>query len=563
MDIQETFDQAVQHQQAGNLQHAEYLYRQILAAAPQIPEVHVCLGVMLAQRGQLEESLTSFQRALHFRPDYTEAHNDMANVLMAVGRLDEAVEHYQRAIQLQPGYADAHNNLGVCLGKQDKLDESIAHLRAAVRISPNYAGAHYNLGAVLVRQDKLDEAIASYRVALRLQPALADAWNNLGIALELQDKLPEAVQSYREALRHRPAYAEVYDNLGKAFYKRGRIDEALAYFEQALGIDPQYVEAHFNRALLWLLLGEFDKGWPEYEWRWSQARADPRLFALPLWDGSDLHGRTILLQAEQGLGDTLQFIRYAPLVAQRGGRVVVECQSSLLGLLGSVPGIEHLVPIGAAAPPCALRAPLLSLPGIFRTALANPPAKVPYLSVEESSIEQWRQILTTALGQRPRAQAIKVGIAWQGNPGHRGDRQRSIPLTMFEQLAAQQTVQLISLQIGPGTEQLRGLAGRFDVLDLQEQLGGDLESFTNLAALMMNLDLVISCDTAVCHLAGALGMAVWVALPLVPDWRWELQKQTTAWYPTMRLFRQTQYGQWGDVFQRMADALHRLSGSGW
>jgi hypothetical protein len=303
--------------------------------------------------------------------------------------------------------------------------------------------------------------------------------------------------------------------------------------------------------MAWLLGGHFERGWPEYEWRW---RGNEAVFAplnQPLWDGSALEGRTILLHAEQGLGDTIQFIRYARLVRARGGTVVVACPTPLIQLLTGCAGIDQLIPQGSILPPFDVYAPLLSLPGILGTSLGSVPAEVPYLVADAELERHWREKLGPL-------RAFKIGIAWQGNPGYLGDSFRSIPLTHFATLARVEGVRLFSLQKGPGSEQLSALGDLFPVTDLGSQLDNATGAFVETAAVMKSLDLIITSDTAVAHLAGALGVPVWVALPAVPDWRWMLDRADSPWYPTMRLFRQTAWGQWESVFARLASAV-----SGW
>jgi hypothetical protein len=356
--------------------------------------------------------------------------------------------------------------------------------------------------------------------------------------------------------------------------KQAKLDDAIACYRQALVIKPDYAEAHKDLALAWLLRGNFEQGWPEYEWRWKCSRfqghpgnESGEQLPGPSWDGSPLNGRTILLYAEQGLGDTLQFIRYAPLVRQRGGRVLVLCQPPLRPVLGSCPGIDGLVACESTAPSYDVQIPLLSLPRIFRTTLATIPAEVPYLSADPELVEHWRRELTQGVGQafQPDSQAgkpdllkegssqeFKVGIAWQGNPQHKQDRQRSVPLAHFEALARLPGIRLFSLQVGPGAHQLQELGGRFLVTDLSNRFGP--ASFQDAAAVVTVLDLVMSVDTAMAHLAGALGRPVWVLLPFVPDWRWMLDREGSPWYPTMRLFRQRQPGDWTDVFRQVVAA---------
>jgi Tetratricopeptide repeat len=383
---------------------------------------------------------------------------------------------------------------------------------------------------------------------LNLQPHFPQACNNLGIAHKRQDKLDEAAQWYERALRQRQDYSEAWTNLGNVRREQAHFDEALDCHDRALACDPNSAEAHFNRAQLLLLEADFARGWPEYEWRW-RTPAFPRLtFTQPRWDGTDLGGRTILLHAEQGLGDTLQFVRYVPLVKARGGRVILQCQRPLLRVLAGLDDVDLLVPQGAPLPPFDVRAPLLSLPGIFGTSLETVPNVVPYLQADSNHVERWRRELASLDG-------FKIGIAWQGNPKTAGDKKRSILLSALAPLAQLPGVRLISLQKGPGVDQLGAMARRFPVLDLGTSLDETSGPFMDTAAVMKNLDLVITSDTAVPHLAGALGVPVWVALPKVPDWRWLLQREDSPWYPTMRLFRQRSIGNWHEVFEGLSSAL--------
>jgi hypothetical protein len=309
-------------------------------------------------------------------------------------------------------------------------------------------------------------------------------------------------------------------------------------------LKPALAEAHLYRSFLSLLIGDFQRGWAEYPWRWKTKRSSPRDFHQPLWDGRPLESRTILLYAEQGLGDTIQFVRYAALVKQRGGSVIVECPRPLVSLLKSCAGIDRLVARGDPLPAFDVQAPLLSLPGIFQTALDNLPATIPCLFADADLVRCWREDLAPLAGR-------KIGIAWRGSPAHVDDRARSLPLSCFESLARLPGIRLLSLQKGPGMEELQGLPSHFPVTEL----GSRLNDFADTAALLMNLDLLITCDTAVAHLAGALGAPVWVALPLVPDWRWLLDRNDSPWYPTMRLFRQKTLGDWTGVFDEIETAL--------
>jgi Flp pilus assembly protein TadD len=508
----------------------------------------------------LDDAVAFCRRALALKPDFAEAHNNLGNALKDQGKLAEAVAGYRRAAELKPDFAEACSNLGNALREQGNLHEAVVCYRRALEINPNFAAAHNNLGNALREQGRLDDAVAFCRRAVELKPDFAEAHNNLGNALREQGKLDDAVARYRQALKLKPGVAEAHNNLGIALQDQGKLDQAIACYHRALALEPDYADAHFNRSLVQLLAGEFPNGWPEYEWRWQTKEFTPRHFPQPLWNGASLAGKTILLHAEQGLGDTIHFIRYAPIVKQHGGTVIVECQKPLLGLLDSffggvdrffgldLGGVDRLIGRGSGLPAFDTHAPLLSLPGILGTTMETIPAKIPYLAAKPALLEQWRTRLLTIEG-------FKIGISWQGNPTYRGDRFRSIPLRWFAPLAEIPGVRLISLQKGAGTEQLAEIGNLFPVTDLAGELDEQSGPFMDTAAVMKNLDLVIASDSAVAHLAGALGVPVWVALPLAPDWRWLLDRSDSPWYPTMQLFRQGQQGDWQGVFEEIKKAL--------
>jgi hypothetical protein len=342
-------------------------------------------------------------------------------------------------------------------------------------------------------------------------------------------------------------------SLGLVLSEFGRHVEAVAHYEEALRRAPQNADAHHNRAQAWLLMGDWTRGWSEYEWRWKCSEFSPPHFDRPQWDGAPLEGRTILLHAEQGAGDTLQFVRFAPLVKERGGTVVLAAPARLHPILGTAPGIDRLVPPCRQSPPPEfdVHCPLLSLPAIFATTPETVPAAIPYLQAEPARIERWR----TALEALP---GFRIGIAWQGSRTMLPyDLFRSVPLSQFEPLARVDGVRLISLQLG-ASEQIGALAGRFAVVDLAEKLDESAGAFLDTAALLVNLDLVVACDTGIAHLAGALGVPTWIALPVVPSWRWLLDREDTPWYPTARLYRQVYAGRWEEPFRCMADRLRGL-----
>jgi tetratricopeptide (TPR) repeat protein len=415
----------------------------------------------------------------------------------------------------------------------------------------------YNLmGAALLAQGKLEAAAALWEQALGANPRSADGHNNLGVCLSRLGKPEEALESFRRALALKPRFAEAYTNMGTAFGAQGKLDEAQACFDEALRLRPDFAEAHLARAQGRLLVGDFEHGWPEHEWRARCPAFGAHYYATspqPTWDGSPLQGQTILLRAEQGLGDTIQFERYAPLVQERGGRVIVEAQSRLLSLLSTCPGVSEVACQGEILPPFDVQALLLSLPLIFGTTLATVPADIPYLSADQALVKQWRQRLASI-------DVFKVGIVWQGQAANPLDRLRSVALSQFDGLAAIEGVHLFGLQVGEGREQLTAVHGRFPVTDLGGQF--DPDSFADIAAAIINMDLIITVDTAVAHLAGALGVPIWLAISTSPDWRWLLEREDSPWYPSMRLFRQSELGRWDDVFARMATHLRQKVASG-
>ena len=516
--IPEALSLAHQAAQAGDRGRAQFIYGQILQAVPDEPNALNALGMLYRQTGDLDAAEGHIRRAIAACPDDPIFHNNLYLVLRDQSRVDEAVECCRRAVALDGNSPELHNNLGVALKATGALDEAVASFRDAIGRKPTYADAHYNLANALVMLRRLDEAESEFRHALELAPGDFEVHNNLGTLLRL----------------------------------RGRHSEAAQCFEAALALRPDSAEAHCNRALLRLRLGDFAQGWPEYEWRWRMSGAPAASFSEPRWEGQPLADRTILLWSEQGLGDTIQFIRYAALVKGRGARVLVDCPASLHALLKNVPFIDRFVSGSAPGEKIDYQIPLLSLPAACGTSLDTIPATIPYLHAEPPRVARWRQDFSGV-------QEFKVGIAWQGNRGFTGDSYRSVPLACFVPLAKCDGVKLFSLQKGYGSEQLPPLAGRLRIVDLASSLDEEAGAFVDTAAVMMNLDLVITSDTSIAHLAGALGVRVWVALQQAPNWRWLRNRGDSPWYPTMRLFRQSRLGAWDDVFAEIAEALRSLS----
>ncbi len=515
-DGQALAQQGLAHLRSRQWEQAIAYYQQALPHYPQPEEIHFHLGYAYHQMGELHQAMEHYQRALSLRPDYPEALCNLGNLMQARQAWDTAIAYYERALSLNPNYADVHNNLGTALFNQGQLAVAIAHYEYALRQRPNYIDARYNLGNAYVKQGNLEAAIAEYQQVLALNPQHLGACHNLGSCL----------------------------------LKQGDVVGAIARFQQVIALDPNHVDAHFNLGVAWLLQGDFPRGFAEYEWRWRTKHFAKTPPTQPQWDGSDLAGRTLLLHPEQGHGDLIQFIRYAPLVAARGGRVIVCCPENLQRLFASVPGIDRLLNMAVSQQDFEICAPLLSLPRLLGTTLDTIPATVPYLQVPADTQIQ----LTAPVGMR-----LKVGLVWAGSPEHPNDAQRSCGLEVLRPLLALPDIAFYSLQVGAPALELAALpeAEQARITDLSPQL----TDFGETAAAIAQLDLVITVDTAVAHLAGALAKPVWVLLAYIPDWRWLLGREDSPWYPTLRLFRQPRRQDWEAVVTQVIAALKDYPGT--
>jgi tetratricopeptide (TPR) repeat protein len=542
--------------ESGQRDEAAAACRQAIARDPLLATAHHELGRILQEQGDAPGALEAFRTAVRIDPQLAEAENGIGTVFHLQALFDQAIAHYHRALAIRPNYDQAHCNLGSALKDLGRLSEAAHCYQRAIECNPLLAEAHFNLGVLLQRQGHVEAAIACYEAAVRARPTYAQAHNNLGTLYAARGETDRAAECYAKTLAARPDSAEALNNMGNVRKVQGRLDEARRYYAQSLAANAGYAQAHHNRGLLLLADGDYAAGWPEYEWRLQCPDFSTPSLDCPRWQGEPLAGRIVLVHAEQGLGDTLQFVRFLPLVKERGGSIKLEVQPSLVPLLRSS-GLGDMVElIGQDEPPGRfdLHVPLLSLPGILGITPDTIPAAGGYLSADPRLVEHWRGVLEG--GAR-----LKVGIAWQGKTTHRADRFRSIPLDAFAPLALA-GVELVSLQKGMGVDQLAGVAERFEV----RQLGADFDAahgaFMDTAAVMKNLDLVITADTAIVHLAGALAVPTWVALTLVPDWRWMHQRCDSPWYTSVRLFRQQRLGDWSEVFTRMAGELAALKPAG-
>ncbi len=570
----------------GRLAEGAEALRQALLLNPNDVDTRNNLGNVLVRLGQLEGAAACFEMALQIDPNYSRAHYNLGNLHLGAGRPDRAVEFFQNVLRLDPRHADAqnnlgsalyqlgdfenaancyrqalhinpllaeaHNNLGNVLKEQGEVAAAESCFREAARLGPNLANAHFNLGNLLYAQGRFAEAASCYRHVLSLNPNHADAANNLGNALKDQGQLAEAAQCYHQALQTNPQHVNAHNNLGNALMGQGHLAAAATCYEQALALDPEHDLTILNRAHLRLLQGDFKAGWHDYERRFTQAKWTPRPFAQPRWDGTSLHGKTILVLSEQGLGDTIQFTRYLPLVKERGGRVLYECPAGLCDLTVRMNAVDQVIPFGDPLPPFDVHIPLMSLPGLLGTTLATIPADVPYFRADPALTETWRQEVNRRLPANDKG--LNVGIVWQGSLQLLGDP-RPMLVSQFAPLARTPGVNLVSLQVGPGTAQLA--EAQFPIVDLGSHF--NLSSLNDIAAALPCMDLVVTIDTAVAHLAGALGVRVWVALPFVSCWRWLLDRTDSPWYPTMRLFRQTRPGDWTGVMDQIAQEIQKVT----
>jgi Flp pilus assembly protein TadD len=512
------------------------------------PEELTDRGVALAEKGQRKEAIAFFGKALHLDPSYARAHHNLGVAFSEEGRLDEALTSLTEAIRLRPDYEAAFMNLGSVCHRMGKYEEATDWFRRTLGIRPDHAEALNSLGMSLFSLGEYGEAIVALQQAVRLQPDFQAAFNNLGMALTEAREFAAASAALERALQLNPRYPEAHNNLGNNYKEQGRLAEAIACYDMAIAYKSQSASPQWNRALARLQQGDYARGWMEYEWRLKKPDCGVRRFPQPMWDGSPLMGRAVLLHMEQGLGDMFHFIRYAAEVRGRGGRVTVSCPSKLLRICGRCAGVDAVVDEKSELPPFDVHAPLMSLPALLKTTLDTIPAKIPYLFADETLVSQWKDRLATIAG-------FRVGACWQGNPRYRGDRERSFTLAHLEPLACVPGVSLISLQWGPGKEQLAAGRQRFPIVDLGDNLDREAGGFMDTAAVLKNLDLVVTADTAMAHLSGALGVPVWIALPWAADWRWLTVRDDSPWYPTARLFRQRQAGDWADVFQRITEQL--------
>lgn len=607
----QSIQRALDLHNADRLPEAEAAYRAVLARAPNEAGIHHLLGVVCSQQGRKDEAVQHIARAISLQPaaaefhsnlamvyleqrrfdqaaaaaqsalalrtDYVVAMNILANALRDLGRLSDSIDWFERSLatksdqpevlsalvdvlrlagrndqaearmrELMTVHSATHDALvrnGEALLNENRLEEATGAFRAMMQQFPQSWVGFNGLALTLFRLGRFNEALPLFQKSIELAPDNPGPFNNLGHAYMTEGHLEQAIEFLKKAVAIRPDFAEAYSNLGSAHLYRMDIAQARRAYDRALFFQPDNRDAHWNSAFLMLLSGDWLNGFREYEWRWLKFPKERRSFREPLWSGFDIAGKTILLYAEQGFGDTIHFVRFAPAVAARGAKVILECAPRLVSLMSRTAGVSQVVAHGSALPPFDIQCPLMSTAYALGATLDTIPRDVPYVHVDPASQQQWARMVA------PYKRDLNVGIAWAGSSTQSRNRERSATLEAFAPLADLKGVRFFSLQIGD-TSRAPGVAG-LHLVDLTS----NIRSFDDTAALIANLDLVVSVDTGVCHLAGAMGKPTLAMLAYSADWRWLLDRDDSPWYPTMRLFRQPARRDWASVMPRIRDAI--------
>jgi len=569
--------------QNNKLPQAKQVYQRLLTSQPDHPELLNLLGNVQQDLGEFDAAIANYNIALQHAPHYAEAYANRADALQELKEFKLAIDSYAQAIRLEPNNPDNYYNQGVAFSALELFSNALDCYVAAIKLDPNCAEFHFNHGNTLKNLNLFDQAITSYNQAILLKPKYAEAYLNRAAALQSLKQFDHAIDSLQQAIQIKPDFAEAYNQLGIVLKDTQKFDSALAAFQMALSFkknysnahynigcihdslgnyehaltsyekaidaQPNHADAHWNKSLALLLNNHYLDGWSEYEWRWERSKfpSPKRTFNQPLWLGkSAIQGKTILLHAEQGLGDTIQFCRYIHLIKELGANVILEVQKPLLGLMQSLSRVDLVIAQGTTIPHFDLHCPLMSLPFAFNTTLETIPSSIPYLFSNQQQVTQWRAYLG-------KQQFPRIGLAWSGNSNHPNDNIRSMSLTEliaqlpngFEYISLQQEIRPIDLQTLSAHPHIR-------------HFGDLITDFSDTAALCGLVDLVISVDTSVAHLAGAIGKPVWVLIPRHPDWRWLLKRADSPWYPTARLFRATSPNNWQSVLNDVNLSIKNL-----
>jgi tetratricopeptide (TPR) repeat protein len=530
------------------------LYTKLVKLNPNLPKAYLNRGFAFKALGKIDLAIQNYDRAIALIPNDALSHYNRANALVQAGKFDEAVKGYRKSIGLNTTSAEAYANLGNVLLEQGETKDAIGNFNRAIDIDPRHGQALHGRAKAFHKINRHEEALEDFDRAIALNKTYFQAFNDKGLVLHDLERFAEALESYDYAISFNSSYVEAYHNRAITQTEMNLLDEAMASYDKALALDPNYTPASWNRANLLLLLGKFEEGFQQYENRNSlKTFRELRSYKQPLWpEGVSISGKVLLICHELYLGDMIQFCRYAKLAEAHGAKVIISAQDCLCELLqGLGPAIEIMS--DKFQPECFdYYISLMSLPLMLKTVLETIPQQVPYLHADKARVEGWRK----RLGDR----GFKIGVCWQGSKLST-DKKRSFPLSEFYNISQLPNVRLISLQKSDGLEQLAQMPAGMTVESLGDDFDAGGQAFLDTAAVMKNLDLVITCDTAIAHLAGALAIPTWVVLKQVPDWRWLLARSDSPWYPTIRLFRQTERGVWETVFAQMESALISKLGS--
>lgn len=548
-EVNQIYEQAVNHFSEARHGEAERLCRQILSLRPNHSEAMGLLGMALFSLGRTQEAAAVLQQAAALRPDQPDLHNNLGVALNHAHRYAEAVEAFGKALALRPQDAEICNNMGICLQGLGRYAEAAEFHSRAAALRPAYREAYFHRGRARSAMEEDMQALDDYHRAIELSPDWADAYNGIGMVQVKLLEFDKAVRAYGQAIELDSGFYQAYYNRANALVLLGRYEEAVTDFTKAIEGHPNFADAHWNRGLAYLLMGDYAQGWADYTWR-KHARMNlptyPHKLAGPEWQGEPFAGRRLLVHYEQGYGDSIQCWRFLPQVKALGGTVIVEERGPLLGLLEEQRWADQILASDRDQPPQTeydLHVSMLDLPRIFQVNVRTAGQGVPYLRAAEDCKAKWA-------GRIDRG-CFSIGIAWAGSPLHGNDQNRSARLNYFLPLGRIAGVRLYSLQKGASAEDLAGAACVCGITDL----GNEFADFRDTAGAMAHLDLVISVDTAVLHLAGAMGRRAWGLLPYAPDWRWMRNTLTAPWYPTVRLFRQPDWGVWNEVFLRVIEEV--------
>ena len=542
--LERMMNEAIEHHRNSRFQQAAEGYWKVMEANPGHAQATYLLGMVMHKIGENEKAIELISQALTFGYGGAEGYCNLGIIYNQLGRLEDVVECQKQSIARDPQYTAAYFNLGNAYRDLSQPEAAIEALQTAVAQKPDFPQAYNNLGLAQHDAGRFEDALACYDKALTSKPDYTDAYLNMGNALRELGRPDAAAVSFQKAIVLDHDLFEAHNNLGNVLMKQDQLEAAAASYATAIGLKPDNPGAHKNLGIISLLQGDFETGWPEYSWR--RLEDDPvfkvRNYKQPFWNGEDLTGKTIFVYPEQGLRDIIQFVRYLPMVRERGGYVAFDVPLSMVRLFRDLDGIDIALKHGDLLPPFDCHTPLLELPRLFGTTLDTIPASAAYLHADKELTGAWAE----RLGPR---QGFRIGLVWGGNPGHLNDHNRSIDPELFRPLIETPGVEAFSLMVGRDGEAARVFGDGLS--DLAPHLG----DFADTAAAIAHLDLVISVDTAPAHLAGALGAPVWTLLPFNSDWRWMLDRDDSPWYPSMRLFRQETPGDWEGVFQEVETAL--------